>query len=56
MKLQYLIGTKPGYGKQLHHARWNILAQLLKAGVRAGLVKLGHDVCDRVTDLRDLEA
>ncbi|WP_367118015.1 hypothetical protein, partial [Mesorhizobium sp.] len=31
MKLHYLVGPEPGYGKQLHYTRRHLLAQLLKA-------------------------
>ena len=53
MKFQDLVWTKSRDSEELKHSCRDFLAQLLKAWMGAGPVKLRHDICDGVADARD---
>ena len=50
MELQYLVRPETRKGKKFQQSFRDFLAQFFKAGMRSSLVKLRHDVGDRVTD------
>jgi hypothetical protein len=47
---QHLVGPKPWCRQHFQHARRDLFPELLEAGIGAGPMQLGYDVCDSLAD------